>query len=105
LPDTHPCSRNHGHNYKVTIELRAKNLNDVGMIQDYRELSVIKDWIDKTLDHQCLNDVLPLNPTAENIAKFLFDQFKPGFPDLHSVTVSETNRTSATYWYNGTANY
>jgi 6-pyruvoyltetrahydropterin/6-carboxytetrahydropterin synthase len=97
LPPEHPCSNIHGHNYIVTVELESSALNAVGFIVDYRELQPIKDWIDTHFDHQFLNDKMTCNPTAENIAKILFTQFKLFFPQLRAVEVSETEKTKARY--------
>lgn len=97
LPEDHPCTTPHGHNYKVTVELRSLTLNPVGFVKDYRELDPMKKFIDTTLDHKDLNEVLNINPTAELLAKYLYDQFHELFPQLYSVTVSETEKTSATY--------
>ena len=92
----HPCSRLHGHNYIISIEL-AGGLNNVGFVQDYRELESIKKWIDDTLDHRHLNDIFQFNPTAENMAKFIYDKFKPEYTLISSVAISETPKTWATY--------
>lgn len=97
LSKDHPCSRLHGHNYVVKIHLRAKELNNVGFVKDYRELSLVKNYIDANLDHRHLNDLLPFNPSAENIAKYLFDLFAPQIPELYAIEVSETPKTSAIY--------
>lgn len=97
LPAEHPCSRLHGHNYVVTVHLRAEQLNSVGFVKDYRALSFVKDYIDNTLDHRHLNDIVPFNPTAELIAKYLYDVFKKDIPELYAVEVSETPKTSALY--------
>ena len=97
LPDDHPCSRAHGHNYIVTVELCSLQINEVGFVTDYRALEPIKKWIDEHFDHQHLNEVMPLNPTAERMAKFLFEMFTSSFPQLCAVEVSETPKTSARY--------
>ena len=97
LPADHPCSRIHGHNYVVTVELRAEATDEVGMVFDYRRLEPVKKFIDSTLDHKHLNDFLPLNPTAENLAVHIFELFKESIPYLHAVEVSETPKTSARY--------
>lgn len=97
LAEGHPCSRMHGHNYQVTVELKSDKLNEAGFVVDYRELSGIKDWIDGVLDHKHLNDVLPIQPSAENLAHYLFQVWKKAYPLLVSVTVSETPKTSARY--------
>lgn len=98
LPEEHPCSRLHGHNYVVTVHLKADKLNPQGFVRDYNKLSFVKDYIDKNLDHRNLNDIMaPLNSSAENIAKMLFEAFKPKLPELYAVEVSETPKTSAIY--------
>jgi 6-pyruvoyltetrahydropterin/6-carboxytetrahydropterin synthase len=97
LPDTHPCSRLHGHNYVVTFHFQSKKLNKTGFVIDYRELQEIKSMIDAHYDHRHLNDVFSSNPTAENIARFMFELFKPHFSQLYKVEVSETPKTRASY--------
>lgn len=98
LPDDHPCTRLHGHNYVVTVHLCSEKLNANGFVRDYNELKPIKEYIDTYLDHRNLNDILaPLNSSAENLAKMLYDIFKPQFPELYAVEVSETPKTTATY--------
>ena len=98
LPDDHPCTRLHGHNYVVTVHLCAEELNQQGFVRDYNELKIVKEYIDNKLDHRNLNDIMaPLNSSAENIAKMLFDEFEPQLPELYAVEVSETPKTSAIY--------
>lgn len=98
LPPEHQCSRPHGHNYVVIVVLEAEALDDTGFVQDYGELSPVKQLIDSALDHQDLNVVLaPMQTSAENIARWLYDHFKPQFPMLAAVKVSETPKTWAEY--------
>ncbi len=97
LPDGHPCSNIHGHNYVVTVELSSAKLTATGFVVDYRSLEPIKKFIDTKLDHKHLNDVLPYNPTAENIAKTIFTLFTKEFPQLCAIEVSETPKTNARY--------
>ena len=98
LSDCHPCSRLHGHNYVVTVHLKSNTLNKNGFVRDYNELSFVKEYIDAHLEHRNLNDVMqPLNSTAENIAKMLFDAFHSQFPEIYAIEVSETPKTSAIY--------
>ena len=96
LPPDHQCARLHGHNYKVEIVLSSSTLNDVGFIVDYGELRPFGRIID-LLDHRHLNDILPFNPTAENIAKWLYDVAKQIWSEVSMVRVSETDRTWAEY--------
>ncbi len=97
LPADHPCTRMHGHNYVVTIHLKSETLDEKGFVKDYRELQIIKDYIDKHLDHRHLNDIFDVNPTAENIAKKLYDLFAIQIPQIYAVEISETPKTSAIY--------
>lgn len=98
LPDDHPCSRLHGHNYVVTVHLRSPQLTETGFVRDYTGLKPVKEYIDTHLDHRNLDDMMaPLNSSAENLAKMLYDTFKPQFPELYAVEVSETPKTSAIY--------
>ena len=97
LPAEHPCSRLHGHNYVVTVELKSETLNKVGFVKDYRELQEIKDFIDQKLDHRHLNDVFPFPTSAEHLARSLYDLFKINYPLLFAVSVSETPKTWARY--------
>ena len=97
LPASHPCSNTHGHNYLVIVELQSANLDKTGMVVDYRKLTFIKEHIDAHLDHKHLNDVLDFNPTAENLAKYIFDLFIKTYPQLIAVSVKETPKTIARY--------
>jgi len=97
LPTYHPCSRHHGHSYKVILTLKKPVVDEVGFVRDYRTLDVVKNWIEETLDHRHLNDVLQFNPTAENIARHIYEVFSGSMEELASVTVKETGGTAATY--------
>ena len=103
LPEEHPCSRLHGHNYTVIVEFQSSTLDEVGFILDYREMDPIKVYIDRMLDHKHLNDVYKLiNPTAELLAEYLFHVFQsifevPHRSQLSAVTVKETPKTMARY--------
>ena len=97
LPDTHKCSRPHGHNYEVIVEFKSATLNDVGFVIDYFDARPIKDFIDAEWDHRMLNDVVEFNTTVENLAEFLFTKFKPQFPQLSSITFKETPTSVARY--------
>ena len=98
------CENVHGHNYKVRVTLAGEKLNAAGLLMDFVELRTeIKDLVEK-LDHRFLNDFPPfdqLNPSAENLAKYFFDEIEPQVRSqglqVHGVTVWETDTTSATY--------
>jgi 6-pyruvoyltetrahydropterin/6-carboxytetrahydropterin synthase len=100
LPDVHPCSHLHGHSYRVIVEFKSEELTDTGFVKDYRELEVFKNWIVSKFDHTVLNDVLPeINPTAENLARYMFNTFSvcDGLEKLHAIEVCETTKTMARY--------
>ena len=97
LPESHPCSRDHGHNYVVRVTLRSHTLNEVGFVVDYNELKALGRFLDETLDHRDLNEVLDFNPTAENLARYLYDWCRERWPEVTAVSVSETPKTWATY--------
>ena len=84
------CQNLHGHNWHVTIYCKAEELNQDGMVCDFTH---IKKAIHEKLDHQYLNDILPFNPTAENIARWMCEQI----PTCYKVSVQESDGNIATY--------
>jgi 6-pyruvoyltetrahydropterin/6-carboxytetrahydropterin synthase len=101
------CENPHGHNYKVRVTLAGQELDKAGLLLDFKELrEVMKPVIDR-LDHQMINDVEPfteLNPSAENLAKYFYDETTSrlhsstdGRVWVKTVTVFETDSTTATY--------
>ncbi|MCZ4281499.1 6-pyruvoyl tetrahydropterin synthase family protein [Kiloniella laminariae] len=98
VPAGHPCSRLHGHNYIVEIELSGATLNQAGFVRDYLELGILKQYIDDELDHRHLNEVLGDDlVTAERLAKHLFDWARAHWPEVTAMRVSETPKTWAEY--------
>ena len=71
------CSRLHGHNWQVEVSVCSQVLDDNGIAIDFREIKKQTKLVIKRVDHQYLNEIEPfdvLNPTAENIAKYFFDE-------------------------------
>lgn len=97
LSEGHQCGRLHGHNYTVSVELAADELDDTGMVEDFGDLAPFKAWLDSTLDHRHLNDVLDANPTAENLARYLYGMADHLLRNATAVTVWETPTCWATY--------
>lgn len=97
LPSTHPCSRLHGHNYKIIVELKAAAVDSVGFVRDYRELEAVEIYFAERIDHRHLNEVFSFNPTAENLAEVFYKAIAVMFPELSAVTVKETDKTEARY--------
>lgn len=98
LPPEHQCARLHGHNYIAEIVLKANQVDEHGFVIDYLDLRPFKQYIDDTLDHRHLNDVLPFPTSAENLAKHLFDWAKAHWPETIGMRVSETPKTWAEFW-------
>jgi len=84
------CSQLHGHNWIITVHCKAASLNADGMVVDFTS---IKQIIKSKLDHTNLNEVLPFNPTAENIARWVCDQI----PECYRVDVQESEGNTASY--------
>lgn len=104
LPEGHQCGRVHGHSYRIEVQLTEAGqlLTAPGFVVDFGELSPFKTWIDSTLDHRNLNDVLPDEPTSENLARWLYEIFFQVMPEriasrLTAVRVSETGTSWAEY--------
>ncbi len=69
----------HGHNWKVEVEVCGNKLDNIGMVMDFKEIKKSTNNIVGELDHEFLNDLEPFkekNPTAENIAKYIFGRLK-----------------------------
>ena len=81
------CENLHGHNWIITVWCRSHELNEDGMVVDFTH---IKQAVTDRLDHKNLNDVLPFNPTAENIARWICEQISSCFKV--EVQESENNR-------------
>lgn len=105
LPDIGgQCEELHGHNFLVEVTVASEVLNKDGLLIDFR---LVKEQVDKVLaelDHKYLNELEPFkseNPSAENIAKFLFDRIFPWASKqklhLSQVTVWESPNARVTY--------
>ena len=84
------CENLHGHNWIVTVFCKAENLNSDGIVIDFKH---VKNKIHGFLDHGNFNELLPFNPTAENIAKWIVEQI----PMCYKAIVQESEGNTAIY--------
>lgn len=98
------CENLHGHNFKVEVTLKGRELDRCGMLVDFADVKARLNELVGALDHQNLNELEPFasmaNPSAENIAKHLHDgiaKLLPAGVRVDAVSVFETDRCSATY--------
>jgi len=101
------CENPHGHNYKVRITLQGEKLDKAGLLLDFKELKQVMKPVIERLDHQMINEVEPfttINPSAENLAKYFYDETNRGLAQttdgrvsVKDVTIYETDTTTATY--------
>ena len=103
------CENPHGHNYKVFVTLVGEELDEAGMLLDFKLLKqVMRPTVDY-LDHRMINDLEPfvseLNPSAENLARYFFQQTSTQLHEMthgrvrvKDCTVYETDTSFARYY-------
>lgn len=98
------CSRLHGHNWKVEVEVTATKLNEIGMGIDFRDIKTATNELIGALDHRNLNDIPPfdtINPTAENISAYIYKGLSKvinnEYITVSSITLWETDRACVMY--------
>ena len=102
------CENPHGHNYKVRLTLRGKELDSAGLLLDFKMLKQVMRPVIERIDHQMLNDLEPfteLNPSAENLARYFYDETNRQLSEMtggrvavKDCTIWETDTTTATYY-------
>ena len=97
------CQNIHGHRWDVEVVVGSPKTNENGLVLDFGVLKDLLAGVVLRLDHRYLNEVCDFVPTAENLARFLFEAMseKLGQYDTvftHSVRVNETPTSTATYW-------
>jgi 6-pyruvoyltetrahydropterin/6-carboxytetrahydropterin synthase len=98
------CANMHGHNWKVEVLVSSKELDESGMVIDFRKIKQQTKKVISKLDHRYLNEVKPfdkVNPTAENLAKYLYEEIDKNITNdkviVYKVIVWENSRYSASY--------
>ena len=102
------CENPHGHNYRVRVTLAGQELDQAGLLLDFKNLRAVMQPVIDRLDHQMINDLEPfttINPSAENLAKYFYDETNArmktqtnGRVSVKMVKVFETDETTATYF-------
>jgi 6-pyruvoyltetrahydropterin/6-carboxytetrahydropterin synthase len=99
------CENVHGHNYRCQVMVEGAELDDIGLLVDFVELKKTVHAVLDRLDHQWLNEFPPfdvLNPSAENMARYIYDEVAAGLKPRAGVKVGwvklwETDTASAVY--------
>ncbi len=101
------CDRLHGHTWTVAAKVQGRELDELGLLVDFKLLNQALKDVAATLDHQCLNDLQAFagkNPTAENIAQYVYQAFgaheifRQGKVRLAEVLVWESAHSAVRYF-------
>jgi 6-pyruvoyltetrahydropterin/6-carboxytetrahydropterin synthase len=92
-----PCFRMHGHNYRFFVAVEGEVDPATGMVADFGELKrLVQEHVLARVDHRTLNDILE-NPTAENIARWIWEVLAPHLPGICEVRLYEIPDSCVTY--------
>ena len=99
------CENVHGHNYRVQVTIEGPQLDAAGLLVDFVEVKRLIHRVVERLDHRFINDLPPfdvLNPSAENLAKYFYDEISRGLGGdvplrVGQIRIWETDTTHATY--------
>ena len=102
------CENPHGHNYRVLVTLAGAELDEAGLLLDFKLLKNLLRPVVDYLDHRMINDLAPfteLNPSAENLARYFYEktslqlrEMTAGRVLVKDCTVFETDTSSARYY-------
>lgn len=97
-----PCEGLHGHTYRVQVSYRGRELDESGILVDFKQLKSALNEVISYLDHRYLNELPEFretNPTAENIARIIFEKMREHLASgITRSTVWETPTSFASYW-------
>ncbi|MDO3379999.1 6-carboxytetrahydropterin synthase QueD [Geoalkalibacter halelectricus] len=98
------CENLHGHNWKVEVRVRARELDKAGLAIDFKVLKRETNRILDLLDHKYLNEIKPfdeISPSSENISRFIFEKLSEvlnnGNVAVECITVWESDNACASY--------
>lgn len=98
VPEGHKCRRLHGHTYRVRVYVSGEPDDRVGWVMDFGEIKAAFEPIIDHLDHYYLNDIEGLeNPTAEVLARWIWQRLEPRLPMLSRIEIHETCTTGCSY--------
>ncbi len=98
FPEGHKCRRMHGHSFRVQVFVEGEVSEERGYLMDFAEIKAATREVEEQLDHRVLNEVGGLeNPTAENLARWIWERLAGRLPLLAEVVVHETCTSACHY--------
>ena len=99
LPESHPCSKMHGHTFSVIVKISGNLDESKGWVMDFSDIDDIYHTnVQSLLDHKYLNDVKGLNnPTSENLCVWIWNNLKKHISGLKKIRLSEDHGTGIIY--------
>jgi len=98
LPDEHPCSKVHGHSFKITLTVEGEIDQNTGFVMDFSDIDFAFRPIHKIIDHAYLNDIKGLeDPSSENLCQWIWKQLSPSLKGLKQIEIKETEFTGCIY--------
>ena len=98
------CENLHGHNWKIEVFVTGKEVEENGILIDFKEVKKATERVIQELDHRFLNELehfKSVNPSSENIARFIFDSLTQSLTDdrltVSKVTAWESDSAGASY--------
>ncbi|OEH85734.1 6-carboxytetrahydropterin synthase QueD [Desulfuribacillus stibiiarsenatis] len=104
------CANLHGHTWTIEVYVEGDQLNEIGLLVDFKEVKKYTNEIIKRFDHQCINQIPgfrenELNPTAENLSRYIYEELAKLMShidiQLKKISVWESPNACATYFPNG----
>ena len=98
-----PCENLHGHTYKVEVKIQGENLDQSGLVYDFKELKQKLTQVTEAVDHKNLNEIKPfdeISASTENLARYFFESLEKILPNevaLKEVTVFESDDAVVSY--------